>query len=427
MGTELLLGDVINTNAAWLGTQLATTGINCHHQSTVGDNLERICEVLSLAVERSDFVIVCGGLGPTQDDITRDAIARVMGVSLVRDEALLAKIEAKFKSRGFAMSPINKRQADIPQGSYAMSALPGTAAGLVCPFDVDGASKVIYAVPGVPWEMREIVLAGVIADLQARTQQASIIKSRVLRTWGLPESELAQRLDLEFRRLEGSKVLTMAFLASGIKGIGVRITAHGQSEEQAQELLANQEHRIRDVVGDYVFGTGGETMASVVVEALKANNKSLAIAESLTGGLVAAEIVGVPGCSEVFRGALVPYLPEIKRKILNVVEQKVVSEQMALEMARSATEVFGADVGLGLTGAAGPSSHEGSEPGVVCIAVFSSSRRDDLDGNSSATATTVRFPYDRERVRQLSCISALDLLRRVLQSQTPHEARYGTN
>ena len=211
VGTELLLGQINDTNSTWLGEQLALCGIDCHFQTKVGDNHQRIEQTLRLALSRSDAVIMCGGLGPTQDDITRDTIASVMGVALERDDAIVAKIEAMFIARGRDMPANNLRQADVPAGAHPIAQMPGTAPGLICPLG----EQVIYAVPGVPTEMREMVLGSILPDLQQRLDLNAVIKSRILRTWGQSESGLAEMLATRIDELDRQGNPTIAFLASG--------------------------------------------------------------------------------------------------------------------------------------------------------------------------------------------------------------------
>ena len=221
IGTELLLGQIVDTNSSWMGEQLALAGIDSHFQIKVGDNLERMVSALRIALERSDAVIMCGGLGPTQDDITRDAIAQVMNASLVRDEAIVERIREMFASRNRDMPENNKRQADVPEGASVIPQMPGTAPGLICPVG----DKVVYAVPGVPFEMRQMVSETIIPDLQRRVGMTAVIKSRTLRTWGQSESGLAEMLAERITELDTAGNPTLAFLASGIEGLKVRITA----------------------------------------------------------------------------------------------------------------------------------------------------------------------------------------------------------
>ena len=237
IGTELLLGIIVDSNSAWIGEQLALAGINSYFQVKVGDNFARIETTIRHALERSDAVICCGGLGPTQDDITRDVIARIMGVKMRRDEGIAERIRKFFEARGRVMPENNLRQADIPVGAEPIPQMPGTAAGLVCPVG----DKVIYAVPGVPAEMREMVLGTVLPDLRRRADQAAVIRSRVLRTWGLSESGLAELLATRIDELDRLGNPTLAFQASGIDGIKVRIVAKCNDEVAAQRILDAEE------------------------------------------------------------------------------------------------------------------------------------------------------------------------------------------
>ncbi len=230
VGTELLLGQIADTNSAWLGDHLASAGVTSHFHQAVGDNHERMTLAFRTALARSDGIIVCGGLGPTQDDITREAIADVMGVELVRDQKIVDVIAGFFQTRGRAMSANNERQADVPAGATIIPQRAGTAPGLICPLG----NKVIYAVPGVPYEMAEMFERGILPDLRARMAAAgeeNVIVSRVLRTWGASESGLAEALQGRIDALDafdrGGSV-TLAFLASGMEGIKVRITAHAR-------------------------------------------------------------------------------------------------------------------------------------------------------------------------------------------------------
>ena len=419
VGTELLLGQIVDTNSSWIGEQLALAGIDSHFQTKVGDNLPRMAAALEQALERSDAVIVCGGLGPTPDDITREAIAAVMGVELRRDEAVVERIRAMFYRRDREMPANNLQQADVPVGARVMDVQPGTAPGLICPVRraVEGpdppasgrgpaggadAEKVIYAVPGVPWEMQKMVSESVLPDLQARAGARHVIRSRTLRTWGHSESGLAELLEPEMRRLDETGEATIAFLASGMEGLKVRITAKAESDGAVLRVLEGVEARARGVIGEAVFGADDDTMESVVLALLRSRGLTLGLAESVTGGLITARLTGVPGASDVLRGAVVPYHRALKTAVLGVPDVAAVSSEMVLAMAAGACRVLGADVGLATSGAAGPDSHEGAEPGTVWIGLH-------LDGEGEAVK--VRFNMARPMVRQLSTITALNLLR----------------
>ncbi len=402
VGTELLLGQIVDTNSSYIGEQLTMVGIDSHHQTKVGDNHDRMVAVLELALSRSDAVIVCGGLGPTQDDITREAIAHVMGVELVRDEEIVERIRRRFGSRGREMPLNNLRQADVPVGAWINPAMPGTAPGLVCPMNGVHAGKVIYAVPGVPWEMQQMMTEGIMPDLQERAGITSVIKSRTLRTWGKSESGLAEELDDEITRLDETGEATIAFLASGWEGLKVRITAKADTEAEVDAALDAEDERVREIVGDIVFGVDDDTMESVLLDALRERGMTLALAESLTGGLIGSRITATPGCSDVFRGAVVPYDREFKMKLLGAPDVPAVSEEMAIAMATGVCETLGADCGIAVTGVAGPDAHEGQEPGTVWAAIS-------IQGQTEAVL--LNLPFDRERIRQFTCIAALNLLR----------------
>ncbi len=411
VGTELLLGQIVDTNSSWIGEQLALAGIDSFFQTKVGDNLNRMVEALETALGRSDAVIVTGGLGPTQDDITRDAIANVMGVDLVRSDELADRIREMFGSRGREMSNNNLRQADMPVGAIANPVQPGTAPGLICEVDRGGDQpKMIYAVPGVPWEMKKQMEGGVLPDLQARAGISSVIKSRTMRSWGRSESGLAESLDGEIQRLDEEGTATIAFLASGWEGVKVRVTAKAPTVTEVDEILDAEQIRIMAIIGDAVFGFDDDTMESVVLEELRARNMTLGLAESLTGGLIGSRLTAIAGCSDVFRGGVVPYDRELKLSILGTHDIPAVSEQMAIELAEGARRVLGTDVGLAVTGVAGPTPHEGHDPGTVWIG---------LSINGHTDSALINFPYDRERVRQLTCISALSFLRHRLLADLP--------
>jgi nicotinamide-nucleotide amidase len=401
VGTELLLGQIVDTNSAWMGQQLALHGIEHVFQAKVGDNHERIVRAVREALGRADALIVCGGLGPTQDDITRAAIAEVMGVPLVHQPELVERIRAMFAARGREMPESNLLQADVPEGATPIEQRIGTAPGLICPVG----ERVVYAVPGVPYEMREMLERAVLPDLALRAGVTGVILSRVLRTWGAAESAVAEMLQGRLDALHGDGNPTIAFLASGIEGIKVRITARGDTAQGAQELLDAEAAAVRAVLGSLVFSSDDEPMEAVVGGLLLAQGLTVAVAESLTGGLVASRLVAVPGASEWFRGGIVSYASEVKHDLLEVPEGPVVSEAAAVAMAANVRRLLGADVGLSTTGVAGPAEQDGQPPGTVWLG---SAVGDD------ASATLVQLPGDRDRVRQMACISLLDRLRHQL-------------
>ncbi len=401
IGTELLLGQIVDTNSAWMGEQFALAGIDSHYHTTVGDNRARMVDTLRLALSRSDAVVVCGGLGPTQDDITREAIAEVMGVELERDADMAAHIRRIFESRNRRMSENNLQQADRPTGARAIAEMPGTAPGLVCPVG----DKVIYAVPGVPYEMREMLNGTVLPDLRRRAGVSAAIRSRVLKTWGNSESGLAELLHDRILELDEIGNPTLAFQASGIEGLKVRITAKAEDDAAATRILDAEEVRVREILGDVVFALDGASMESVVLDMLKARGLTLAVAESMTAGLVGARLGGIPGASAVFRGGIISYASEVKFDLLGVPEGPVVTAACAEAMAAGARRVLGADIGLATTGVAGPDKQEGQPVGLAFLGLATAEGKKSLE---------VRLPGDRNRIREYAVINLLNFLRREL-------------
>ena len=406
VGTELLLGQIVDTNSSWIGEQLAMAGLDSHYQTKVGDNPDRIRSVIEQALERSDAVICCGGLGPTQDDLTRDVIADLLGVELVLDQAIADRIAEMFRGRGRDMPENNLRQAMVPEGCATLAQQPGTAPGLRCPVMVRGEEKVIYAVPGVPYEMKEMVTGSIVSDLIARSGEPAVIRSRVLRTWGTSESALAEILAVRIDELDAVGNPTLAFLASGVEGLKVRITAKAADEAAAAQIIAAEEAVLEPLIGHLVFAYDDDNMESVVVRLLAEQGLTVAVAESVTGGYVAGRICAIPGADEVFRGGVVAYHADTRRDLLGVPPGPMVSEEAAVAMADSVREVMGADIGLAATGVVGPDDVDGQAPGTVCLAVSAA--------GSGTIATTAKLPGDRERIRQFSSITLLDLLRRIL-------------
>ncbi|MEI6709369.1 MAG: competence/damage-inducible protein A [Actinomycetota bacterium] len=405
IGTELLLGQIADTNGQWLGEQLAANGIASHYHQHVGDNHERIVAAFKVAMSRSDAVIICGGLGPTQDDITRAALADLMGVSLVERPELVEVIRAMFTGRGREMPANNLLQAQVPVGATVIAQNRGTAPGLICPVG----NHTFYAVPGVPYEMQEMFERAILPDLIAKAQasgERAVIKSRVLRTWGAAESRLAEVLADRFVELEGNDRITLAFLASGIEGIKVRITVRGRDETDANALIAEEEIRIREILvascGDIIFGTDGETMEDAIAKILLRRGETLAVAESLTGGLIASRLVNVSGASTWFRGGVVSYASEVKFDVLNVPIGPVVSGDAAEAMARGVRELLKSDVAISVTGVAGPEEQDGQPVGTVFVGIAS---------GDSLSHVQLRVPGDRQRVRNYAAIGALNALR----------------
>jgi nicotinamide-nucleotide amidase len=407
VGTELLLGQVVDTNAAYIGDQLALAGIDCHFHTKVGDNHGRIVSALRIALDRSEAVIVCGGLGPTSDDISREAIAEVMGVELVRDQSMVENIRTLFEARRREMAPSNARQADLPEGATFIPQERGTAPGLICPIggDDDDDDKVVYAIPGVPIEMEEMLGRAVIPDLKRRSGSTAVILSRMIRTWGEAESTLGERVAGRIEALEEKSNPTIAFLAMGIEGLKIRVTAKGATEAEAKKMLDEEEAELRAILGDIVFGVDDQSMERVVADLLSDQGLTVGVAESLTGGLVGARLAETKGASKWFRGSIVSYDSKVKFDLLDVPEGPVVSPEAAEAMAWGACKRLEADVGISVTGVAGPTTQDDQPVGTVFMAVA-------LDGK--AEVAEAHFPGERQHIRQFSTISLLDMLRRRL-------------
>jgi nicotinamide-nucleotide amidase len=396
IGTELLLGQIVDTNSSWIGEQLATAGIDTLEHRKVGDNLDRVVRCIRSMLEVSDALIICGGLGPTPDDLTREAIAAVMGVPLERREELIEWIANLFGGRGRPMPENNLRQADVPVGGDVIPNPIGTAPGLRC--EVDG--RVIYAVPGVPYEMHRMVSEHVLPDLLERSGERAVIVNRSLKTWGASESGLAEMIA---EQVDAQTNPSIAFLARGIEGIVVRLTAKAPSVQEAEAIIAPEEARLRATIGDLIFGTDDETMEHAVLSRLEARAWTLGVAESLTGGLIGSRLANVPGASRTFRGTIGSYATDVKRSVLGVTAEHVVSAACAQQMAEAARDVLGADVGIAVTGVAGPGEQDDQPVGTVWFGLA-------IPGLPTESVST-RLPGDRERIRQFSTISLLNLLR----------------
>jgi nicotinamide-nucleotide amidase len=404
VGTELLLGQIADTNAQWIGGRLAAIGADALFHQVVGDNLQRITSSIELALSRADAVIVTGGLGPTQDDITRHALAAVAGVALERRPELADGIRERFARAGREMPESNLVQADVPAGARTITPERGTAPGIV----LDLGGRRVYALPGVPVEMREMMEGTVLPELAATSGPATI-QSRTVRCVGMAESRIAELLDDLFH---GSTNPTIAYLAGGGE-VKVRLTAKASTAEEAAALIDPGVETVLTRLGDVVTSTSDEELEEVVGRLLRAAGRTIACAESLTGGSLSMRLSRVPGASDYFLGSAVVYRPASKRALLGVSQETldgpgVVSRECAAEMAAGARSRFGADVGLSLTGAAGPEGHDGAPPGTVWIG---------LDADELTHQRRIRAPGDRAMVVRWSEQAALDLVRRLLEGR----------
>lgn len=394
VGTELLLGQIVNSNAAVIGSALAAAGHDAHFQQVVGDNEARLATAIQLAMSRADSVIITGGIGPTQDDLTREALATATGRPLVFDDAYAGDLRRWWASRGRDMPKSNLRQAEHPEGAELLPNPKGSAPGLA----LEDGGKLVFCIPGVPEEMEYLLAKEVIPRISVASGGPSVVASRLLRTWGRSESHIADRLDDLYR---GSTNPSIAFLASAGE-IKIRITAKAADQAAAAGLIGPVEHEIRDRLGEAVFGVDDETIERVLISVLEERGMTVGTAESMTGGLVAVALTSVPGASAVVKGALVAYDHELKARLLGVTDiSRVVDADTAEEMADGGRAFFGADVVVAVTGSAGPEPLE-EPPGTVVIAVATP---------DETRSRKLRLPGDRERVRAYGATAALHLTR----------------
>ena len=366
VGTELLLGDIINTNAAYLSLRLAELGISVYHQSVVGDNPARLKAAFSLALERTDLVLVTGGLGPTCDDITRETAAELFGKELQLREDILDEIKGYFASTGRKMTDNNKRQAMVPEGATVLHNDRGTAPGLVLTDEDE--SKTMILMPGVPKEMEAMYSLSVLPYLRERSDRVLI--SRNIHLFGIGESgaETILRKMMD----EGVNPTVAPYAKEG--EVRIRVTACAEDEEKALAMCDKTIDEIRATeVGQYIYGVDVGSIEAALVAKLKENKVTFACAESCTGGLIAKRVVDIAGCSEVFLGGAVTYANEAKEKLLGVSHETLekygaVSEQTAREMAKGIRAALGADIAVSVTGIAGPGGGTPEKPvGTVYI------------------------------------------------------------
>ncbi len=411
IGTELVLGHTLDTNAADIARALAAAGGEVVRHTSVPDRPPAIRAALAEALDRTGFVIATGGLGPTRDDMTKVVAAELFGRPLQLDEAVLRQLEARFRRFGRPMPEVNRSQAQVPQGATVLANPRGTAPGL---WLEDAKGRVVVLLPGVPREMRGLLVEEVLPRFSARLahdgEPPRVVQSRTIRTTGVPESALAERMgDIE----DEITPLTFAYLP-GEDGVDLRLTAWSLPPADAAARLEAGERVVRERAGEHVYGVDGQDLAAVVLDALRASRRRLAAAESCTGGLVGARLTAVPGASDVFVGGVVAYDDSVKRTLLDVPADVLqvhgaVSEETARAMAAGARRRFDVAASVAVTGIAGPTGGTPEKPvGTVWLAA---SVGDDL------RALRRVFPGDRDEIRNRSAQAVLDLLRRQLESR----------
>ncbi|MCW2543396.1 MAG: CinA-like protein [Frankiales bacterium] len=394
VGTELLLGDVINSNAAWLGQQLAAAGIEVVSSAAIADDHSRLVEAIRGQLREVDVLVLCGGLGPTVDDLTREAVAVACQAPLERQPWIEDQLRAKFAAYGIDMPQMVLQQADVPAGAEVLDNPVGTAPGLW----LEAAGKLVLALPGPPHELR-----GVAEPVWARLAKRSgtVVTTRQVLVAGLGETAVAERVQAVITVPQG---VSLSYLAGG-SIVRLRFTTTGDPAVLEPLVAAADE-----VLGDNVWGHDRDTLDGVVHALLAARGQTVAVAESLTGGLLGGALTARPGSSSTYRGGVVVYATDLKQSLVGVPaevlqEHGAVSEQTALAMARGVRERLGADWGIGVTGVAGPEEQEGKPVGTVYVGVA---------GPSGEGVKALRAPGDRERVRTITVTQALDQLRRHL-------------
>jgi nicotinamide-nucleotide amidase len=411
IGTELLLGQILDTNAAELGRGLAAAGVEVVRHSSVADRPEAIRAAVAEALERTGFVITTGGLGPTRDDMTKREVAALFGKALEMDAGVLRSLEERFRRLGRPMPAVNRTQAEVPEGATVLPNPRGTAPGLWVEDTRGGGGgggggRVVVMLPGVPSEMRGLLVEEVLPRLAARTSGV-VVRSRTVRTTGIAESALAERVGAIEEEIAP---LTLAYLPS-TEGVELRVTAWGLRADDADRRLAEATAQLRERAGEHCYGEDGTDLAGAVLEQLRRRRARLAVAESCTGGLLGGRITAVPGASDVFVGGVIAYDDAVKTAALSVPGELVrthgaVSEAVVLAMALGAQQRFAAEAALAITGIAGPT---GGTPEKPVGTVWLSARY-----GAEARALTRVFPGDRNEIRARSAQAALDLLRRLL-------------
>lgn len=408
VGTEILLGQIVDTNTRLVGQVLADLGIDVYYQTVVGDNEVRMRAAIDLAAKRSDLVILTGGLGPTKDDLTKQVVAAYLGKQLVEDEAAMLKIKRHFEISQRKMTANNRLQALYIEGSKPLANETGLAVG---DFYQAEQGPDFMLLPGPPSELRPMLFKVALPLLKQAYRQDQLLSSRVLRFFGIGESQLASQLD---DLIETQTNPTIAPYAKDNE-VTLRLTASAKDEQEAQALLDGLESKIAKRCGQYLYGYGDDnSLAQVVMTKLREKHLTITAAESLTGGQLQAALTSIPGASQAFMGGFVTYANYAKEKLLAIPAEVIdkhgsVSEQTAILMAEQAKQKLGADVGVSLTGVAGPDSLEGQPVGTVWIGI--------AYRNKAGYAQKFHFPRQRKYVQARAVLTALDLVRKELLSE----------
>ena len=401
IGTELLMGQIANTNAMFISKKLNEIGVNVYYHSVVGDNPKRVIEALKIALNRADVIVVTGGLGPTDDDLTKEVISKELGRELIFNDYAYNVITDYFERNHKEMTSNNKKQAYMPKDSIIIPNKVGTACGCI----IENDNKIVIMLPGPPIELNPMVIDTVIPYLEKKTNK--IIKSKFIKIFGLGEAQVSDKIEDLIESQTDPTIATYCELGEVL----IRLTTSGDKQKDFNKVLSDTEQKIKERLGEYIYSTNGEDLQQVVVNSLKEKKKTISCAESCTGGMLSAKITDVSGASEVFNRGIVTYTNIAKMENLGVPKETLdkfgaVSKETAKFMAEGIRRVSKTDIGVSVTGIAGPTGGTKEKPvGLVYIA---------LANETETFVKELRLDGNRQKIRELTCKNVLDMVRREL-------------
>ena len=408
IGDEIIQGEILDSNSAYIGDRLSGLGIEVAFKTSVGDDLKRITEAIKLSLERVDLVIATGGLGPTNDDLTKKGIVKAFKRNLVFHEDILKKVEEGFKKRGIEMPKINQNQALLPQGAKALSNQYGSAPGIF----IQEGKRLFFALPGVPLEMKTIFENEILPFLKSKSSKKFTLQ-KVLRTTGIVESAIYEKIEpiLKFK-----SPVKIGFLP-GFSGVDLKLRIISESDDLAHKIILEIEQKVREILNEYIYGIDQETLEEVLGKLLQNKKKTISVAESCTGGLIGAKFTNVSGSSNYFINGVITYSNEAKIELLKIPKEIIekygaVSEQVAILMAEGVKKISNTDYGLSATGIAGPTGGTEEKPvGLVYIG---------LAHENDSFAKKFVFGGDRQAVRERTAQAALNLVRLFIEYGVHH-------
>lgn len=401
IGTELLMGQIANTNAMFISKKLNEIGVNVYYHSVVGDNPKRVIEALKIALNRADVIVVTGGLGPTDDDLTKEVISKELGRELIFNDYAYNVITDYFERNHKEMTSNNKKQAYMPKDSIIIPNKVGTACGCI----IENDNKIVIMLPGPPIELNPMVIDTVIPYLEKKTNK--IIKSKFIKIFGLGEAQVSDKIEDLIESQTDPTIATYCELGEVL----IRLTTSGDKQKDFNKVLSDTEQKIKERLDEYIYSTNGEDLQQVVVNSLKEKKKTISCAESCTGGMLSAKITDVSGASEVFNRGIVTYTNIAKMENLGVPKETLdkfgaVSKETAKFMAEGVRRVSKTDIGVSVTGIAGPTGGTKEKPvGLVYIA---------LANETETFVKELRLDGNRQKIRELTCKNVLDMVRREL-------------